>query len=210
VTQLDVPLVNQLLAFLAATDALKLIERANSITDGSRHENVAEHSWHVSLMSLIFADAAPEGTNHGHVRDLLVTHDLVEVFAGDTVIWDVISDEEVRERETAAARHLFGMLPGATGDHLLDLWLEFDRQETIEARFARALDALHPMLMSWGPTSTGHPRAAELHPAMILDRKRGWLEEFPDLWQIAQDSVQAAVERGLLGPDDDSGNHSAP
>jgi putative hydrolase of HD superfamily len=192
------------LVFLAATDALKLIERANSITNGARHENVAEHSWHVSLMSLIFADAAPKGTDHGHVRDLLVTHDLVEVFAGDTVIWDVISDDEVRERETAAARQLFGLLPGAAGDRLLDLWLEFDRQETIEARFARALDAMHPMLMSWGPTSTGHPRAAELSPSMILDRKRVALEEFPDLWQIAQDSVRAAVDRGLLGPDEHS------
>jgi putative hydrolase of HD superfamily len=186
------------LAFLGITDALKTIERANTITTGERQENVAEHSWHLSLMSLIFVDAAPPGTDHHHVRDLLIVHDLVEIFAGDTVIWDTTPESEIRARETAAAHRLFGMLPSEQARHLHLLWQEFDRQETIEARFARALDALHPMLMSWGPTSTGHPLAAELTPARVLNRKRQWLAEFPHLWQIAQDVVQSAADRGLL------------
>lgn len=190
------------LAFLAVSDGLKQIERANTVTTGLRQENVAEHSWHVTLMSMIFADAAPEGTDHSRVRDLLVAHDLVEVYAGDTVLWDNAPDDDVRDRETMAARQLFGILPESAGARLLELWIEFDRQETVEARFARALDALHPMLMSWGPTSAGHPRA-ELRPAMVLARKRIWIEEFPMLWEIARETVQSAVARGLLAPDDE-------
>ena len=190
----------QRLEFLVATDALKLIERANTITSGSRHENVAEHSWHVSLMSMTFADAAPEGTDHHRVRDMLIVHDLVEVHAGDTVVWDNTPESDVRDREAAAAVQLFGLLPGDEGHRFRELWAEFDRQETIEARFARALDALHPMVMSWGPASAGHPRI-ELRPSMVLARKRGWLEEFPVLWTIAQEVVQSAVDRGLLTPD---------
>ena len=189
------------LAFLGASDSLKKIERANTITTGDRQENVAEHSWHLSLMSLLFADAAPPGTDHHHVRDLLIVHDLVEVFAGDTVIWDTTPDAAIRERETAAAHQLFAILPEVEGSRLHDLWQEFDQQVTIEARFARALDALHPMLMSWGPTSAGHPLAAELSPSRVLDRKRQWLAAFPDLWDIAQQIVQSAVDRGLLPPD---------
>jgi putative hydrolase of HD superfamily len=94
------------------------------------------------------------------------------------------------------------LLPEDEASRFHDLWAEFDRQETIEARFARALDALHPMLMSWGPTSAGHPMV-ELRPAVVLARKRAWLEEFPELWQIAKDAVLSAVERGLLTPDDE-------
>jgi putative hydrolase of HD superfamily len=192
---------SQRLEFLAATDALKLIERANTVSSGGRQENVAEHSWHISLMSLLFADAAPDGTDHQRVRDLLIVHDLVEIHAGDTVVWDNTPDTDVRDRETAAAVRLFGLLSEHEASRFHDLWTEFDRQETIESRFARALDALHPMLMSWGPSSAGHPRV-ELRPSMVLTRKRAWLEEFPELWQIAQDAVQSAVERGLLTPDD--------
>jgi len=187
------------LNFLAASDALKVIERANTISNRARQENVAEHSWHVSLMSMVFADAAPESTDLHHVRDLLIVHDLVEIHAGDTVVWDNTPEAEVRDRETAAATKLFGLLPEAEHRRFMDLWLEFDAQITVEARFARALDALHPMLMSWGPTSAGHPRE-ELRPGVVLARKRQWLEEFPELWAIAQDVVQIAVDRGLLAP----------
>ena len=162
--QAALTVTSQRLDFLAATDVLKLIERANTVTTGGRRENVTEHSWHTALMSLLFADAAPEGTDHQRVRDMLIVHDLVEIYAGDTVVWDNTSDTDVRDRETAAATQLFRLLPEAESSRFHDLWTEFDRQETVEARFARALDALHPMLMSWGRTSAGHPRL-ELRPA---------------------------------------------
>jgi putative hydrolase of HD superfamily len=188
---------NQRLAFFAATDALKQIARANTISSRERHETVAEHSWHTTLLSMVFADAAPEGTDHNRVRDLITVHDLVEIHAGDTVVWDNVPEADVRERETAASMQLFGLLPEIERQRFIDLWQEFDAQETVEARFARALDALHPMLMSWGPTSAGHPRE-ELRPDVVLARKRAWIEEFPILWQIAQDAVQSAVDRGLI------------
>ncbi|MEJ7838150.1 MAG: HD domain-containing protein [Thermomicrobiales bacterium] len=193
--------IDRRLTFIAASDLLKLIERANTLSSDSRFENVAEHSWHVSLLAMIFADAAPDGTDHNRVRDLLVVHDLVEVHAGDTVVWDNRPESEVRLREVAAANRLFGMLSQSQNRKLLDLWQEFDALETVEARFARALDAIHPMLMSWGPGSNGHPRT-DLRPARVLQRKRGWLVEFPMLWQIAQDVVQSAVDRGLLDADE--------
>jgi putative hydrolase of HD superfamily len=190
------------LQFLAETDALKLIERANTLSGHSRFENVAEHSWHVSLMSMLFADAAPEGTDHHHVRELLIVHDLVEIYAGDSVIWDVVSESEVFDRELLAAKQLFSMLPDDQASQFQALWREFVDLQTIEARFARALDSLHPMLMSWGPNSQGHPRT-DLRPRRVLDRKRQTLQEFPQLWNIAQELVRSAVNRGLLAPDED-------
>jgi len=189
------------LPFLAATDALKHIRRANRTFDGSRQETVAEHTWHVTLLALLFADAAPDGTDHNRVRDLLIAHDLVEVHAGDTVIWDNVPAAETAAREHAAAGLLFALLPDRQRDRFDALWREFDAQVTVEATFARALDALHPMLMSWGPGGVGHPNP-DLTPARVLARKRPLLEAFPDLWDLAQTLVHEAAARGLIAPDD--------
>ncbi len=194
------PSLTAYLPFIAATDGLKHVTRANRVVDGSRQEGVAEHVWHTTLLALIFADAAPTGTNHDRVRDLLITHDLVEIHAGDTVLWDDIPDEDVAAREDAAAQRLFALLPEPPREQFSGYWAEFSAQQTVEARFARALDALHPMLMSWGADGVGHPNET-LTPSRVLTRKAPSIEEFPALWNLAQDVVRSAVERGLLAPD---------
>lgn len=194
------PSLTAYLPFIAATDGLKHVTRANRVVDGSRQEGVAEHVWHTTLLALIFADAAPTGTNHDRVRDLLITHDLVEIHAGDTVLWDDIPDEDVAAREDAAAQRLFALLPEPQREQFSGYWAEFSAQQTVEARFARALDALHPMLMSWGADGVGHPNET-LTPSRVLARKAPSIEEFPALWNLAQDVVRSAVERGLLAPD---------
>lgn len=189
------------LPFIAATDGLKHVTRANRVVDGSRQESVAEHVWHTSLLALIFTDAAPPGTNHDRVRDLLITHDLVEIHAGDTVVWDETPDNDVAAREDAAARRLFALLPEPQRTRLSEQWAEFSAQQSVEARFARALDALHPMLMSWGADSVGHPNET-LTPSRVLTRKQLDIGAFPALWRVAQDLVASAVERGLMRDDD--------
>jgi putative hydrolase of HD superfamily len=188
------------LPFITATDGLKHIERANRVVVGTRQENVAEHSWHTSLLALIFADAAPQGTNLNHVRDLLIAHDLVEIHAGDTVIWDDIPEADVAEREAAAAQRLFALLPAAQREQFTAFAAEFAAQATVEARFARALDALHPMLMSWGADGVGHPNES-LTLSRVLARKQPLIQEFPQLWSLAEYVVASAVERGLIAPD---------
>lgn len=188
------------LPFIAATDGLKHVTRANRVVDGSRQEGVAEHVWHTTLLALIFADAAPAGIDHDRIRDLLITHDLVEIHAGDTVLWDDIPDEDIAAREDAAAQRLFALLPEPQRVQFSGYWAEFSAQQTIEARFARALDALHPMLMSWGAGSVGHPNET-LTPSRVLARKHPSIAEFPALWDLAQAVVANAVEQGLIAPD---------
>lgn len=189
------------LAFFLATDALKDIQRANTTFAGIRSESVAEHSWHVTLLAILFADAAPDGTDHDRVRDLLTIHDLVEVYAGDTAVWDAVTGDDVEGREQEAGERLMRLLPPDQVGRFDPLWREFQAQETVEARFARAIDALHPMLMSWGPDGVGHPRS-DLRKQQVLIRKREWLEEFPMLWDLARAVVASAVERQLLLDDD--------
>ena len=196
----DTPPLADFLPFITATDGLKHIDRANRVVTGTRQENVAEHTWHTSLLALLFADAAPPDTDLDRVRDLLTTHDLVEIHAGDTVVWDDIPEEDVAAREAAAAQRLFALLPPAQRDRFAAFADEFAAQVTVEARFARALDALHPMLMSWGADAMGHPNDT-LTPSRVLTRKRPLIEEFPALWSLAEFVVTSAVERGLISPD---------
>jgi len=188
------------LAFFLATDALKEIHRANWIYSRQRHETVAEHSWHVLLLAMLLADAAPDGVDHDHVRDLLVVHDLVEVYAGDTPLWDDALQPGSEEREMLAGERLMALLPADVAPRFDPLWREFQAQETEEARFARAIDTLHPVLMSWSPGGHGHSHG-DITPARLFDRKRPTIEAYPHLWDCLLHTVQGAVSCGMLPPD---------
>ena len=105
--------VNRQLEFILSADKLKAVTRQNSTHDWSRAENVAEHSWHLTLMALVLAEYAPAGTRMERVLELLVVHDLVEIYAGDTLITTAAEAEAVAALETAAAERVFATLPEA-------------------------------------------------------------------------------------------------
>jgi putative hydrolase of HD superfamily len=197
------PLIDRL-EFFAATDKLKGIQRANWVRQDKRFETVAEHVWHTTLLAMIFADTAPDGVDHNRVRDLLIVHDLVEVFAGDVPIWDQHDGDGLDDREHAAGMRLTAMLPETQREHIDPLWQEFQAQETAEARFARAIDAIHPMIMSWFPPGIGHARAYQLSPTAIIERKRPLIQPYPALWNLAQWLVVQAVEQGFIPADETS------
>ncbi|MFC3861771.1 HD family hydrolase [Deinococcus antarcticus] len=188
------------LSFLLACDGLKAVQRTTFLHDGSRAENSAEHSWHLALMALTLGEYAPAGTDINRVVKLVLVHDLVEIGAGD-LPFDRPPTEHAaqQQKEQAAADALFSLLPAQQAAEFHALWHEFEEQVTPEARFARALDALHPMLLTWGRGGVGcMERAPELTRERILTLKGPRLQEFPALWQAAQTLLDEAVESGLL------------
>ncbi len=193
--------LHERLDFFVTTDRLKHTLRANWTYGEARQETVAEHTWHTTLLAMLLQDTAPNGTDQSHVRDLLVVHDLVEVFAGDTVLWDDVPQEDVSGREQAAGERLMALLPEEQRVRLDPLWREFQAQETAEARFARAIDAIHPMVISWFPGAPGHANKT-LTPTRILTRKRPFLEPFPPLWDLAHWLVGQAVAQELIPGDE--------
>ncbi|MGW5874927.1 HD domain-containing protein [Nocardiopsis terrae] len=140
--------LNAQLRFLLEADKLKRVLRQNLLVDGSRRENSAEHSWHLALSARTFAEYAPEGTDIDRVTEMLVIHDIVEIDAGDTFLFDQVDAETQDERERAADR-LFPLLPEDQAAHARELWDEFEARRTPEARFARAVDRLAPILANW-------------------------------------------------------------
>jgi putative hydrolase of HD superfamily len=192
-------LENQL-RFLLEADRLKSVLRQSTITDGSRRENSAEHSWHLALMAVVLAGHAPPGTDLSRVLTMVLIHDLVEIDAGDLFLYsDAEAHRRQEEAERAAADRLFRLLPSPQGGELRALWDEFEERRTPEARFARALDRLQPMLLNTltqGGTWAKHGITAD----QVLLRVTLIEDGSPSLGAYARQLVRDSVDRGLLAP----------
>ena len=140
------PRLSAQIAFVLEIDKLKSIVRQTLLTDGSRRENDAEHSWHIATMAFILAEYADAPVDAGRVAKMLLIHDVVEIDAGDTFIHDEAGHADKDAREQAAAKRLYGILPPDQAAELHDLWREFEARESDDARFAHSLDRLQPIL----------------------------------------------------------------
>ena len=193
------PLDRQI-GFLLEADRLKTVLRQSTLTDRSRRENSAEHSWHLALMALVLAEHAPPGTDLSRVIAMVVVHDLVEIDAGDLSVY-APEAEQARQRraERAAADRIFTLLPPGQASALRALWDEFEERATVEARFARALDRLQPMLINM-MTGGGTWRSPGVTADRALARVALVEDGSPSLGAYARDMIDRAVERGILDP----------
>ncbi|WP_330277420.1 HD domain-containing protein [Lentzea sp. NBC_00516] len=183
------------LTFLIEVDRLKTVLRASPLAAADRRENDAEHSWHLALMVLTLAEYADEPIDVGHTMKLVVVHDLVEIYAGDTPIYDTELGESQQEREEAAADRLFGILPEDSGRALRALWDEFEARSTPEARFAKAMDRLQPLLLNW-MAKGGTWRTPGVTAEAVRGRKAVIGEGSTKLWEAALELINEGERRG--------------
>ena len=152
-----------ILEFLQVCDQFKTIERQGWLTGGRRHENDAEHSWHMALFALLLADEIEPKLDRARVLAMILVHDLVEIYAGDSYAFDYAGESQ-HARELIAAERLFGMLPTDVGAKVKGWWLEFEEAATPEAQFAKALDrlqAFNQSILSSGADWREHGTARE-------------------------------------------------
>ncbi|MDQ6774282.1 MAG: HD domain-containing protein [Candidatus Dormibacteraeota bacterium] len=189
--------LQQQLSFLAAADGLKTVERRSRLADDSRLENSAEHSWHVALYALVLAEYALERVDAGRVVKMLLVHDLVEVEAGDTYVYDPAGLATKLEREQAAATRIFGLLPEAQGADLRSLWEEFEARATPDARFANAMDRLSPVLLN----RTNQGRSWRSH-GVVAEQVRAVNsvvgDAAPQLGDVVRAVIDEAVREGWI------------
>ena len=190
--------LTQQLRFILEADRLKHVQRRSYLADGSRVENSAEHSWHLALMALVLAEHANEEINAYRVMQMVVVHDLVEIDAGDTYLYDEDGQSDKAEREAAAADRLFGLLPADQAAELLALWQEFEARETGDARFANSLDRLMPLLHNY--TSGGRAwKDHGIRGEQVRRRLSVMGDGSAELWAYAQSIIEEAVAEGMLG-----------
>lgn len=185
------------IAFAVEIDKLKRIIRRNHLMDGSRRENDAEHSWYVGMLAMVLGEHAPPGTDIQRVVAMLLVHDLVEIDAGDTFVYDTAAVAAQPDAERAAADRIFALLPGEQGAGMRALWDEFEARETQEARFARALDRFAPILANHH-TEGGTWSLFKVTAAQVKEKVRLIEDGSPSLGAYALELVELSVARGHL------------
>ncbi|MSW53268.1 MAG: HD domain-containing protein [Actinobacteria bacterium] len=175
---------------------MKAVLRQSHVAAVDRPENDAEHSWHLALMAIVLAEHAAEPVDRARVVELLVLHDLVEVYAGDVPLHDDAAMVGQAEREVAAADRLYALLPAEQGARLRAAWEEFEAHVTPEARFARAMDRFQPLLLAWMTRQEADP---EITAAGVRERLRIIEDGSPTLWAAAQALIDESERRGYLG-----------
>ncbi|MEP3946225.1 HD domain-containing protein [Ascidiaceihabitans sp.] len=179
------------IAFLNEADKLKSITRATTLADGSRAENSAEHSWHLTLYALVLADQTKPGVDISRVIKMLILHDLVEIDAGDNPIFDNVDHAEVAAAEQKAADRIFGLLPPDIATDLRGIWEEFEAAETDDAQFAKSLDRFQPPMLNLA-AGGGSWTDYNVDEATIAARVGSKIKiGAPALWDYAQHRISA-------------------
>ena len=185
-------------AFCQELDKEKLIVRQTYLADGSRKENDAEHAWHLAVMALLLSEYANEPIDVLRTVTMLLLHDVVEINAGDTYAYDEKGKETQRQREEAAADRLFGMLPADQQEKFRELWEEFEQCETPEAKFARTMDHLQPLMLnaaSDGKSWIEHG----VRLSQILERNKNTAKGSETLWDYSCEAfLYPNVEKGRI------------
>ena len=191
--------LNKQLDFIIELDRLKGVYRQALVkSDKNRFENSAEHSWHITLTAQILHEYAVENVDISRVMSMLLIHDIVEIDAGDMFAFsDKAALEEQREKEMAALTRIFGLLPQEQFQKYKALWLEFEGAETIDARFAKAMDSVLPLLQNMrneGGSWVKH----NVKKSQVIKRNR-YLEGLaPQLWLYVCQQIDFAVTQGWL------------
>lgn len=183
--------------FILELDKMKSILRQTTLIDGSRRENDAEHSWHIAVMAMVLKEYADKKIDVCKVIKMLLVHDLVEIYAGDTFCYDKEANKNKKERELEAADRLFGLLDEEKGKELRALWEEFEEMETDEAIFAAAMDRLQPLFSNYysgGGTWTRFNVSKE----QVYKRMEPIKHASAKLWEFVTNMIEDAVEKGYI------------
>ncbi len=187
--------LEQQLQFILEIDKVKKIIRQTPLSDASRKENDAEHSWHIALMAYLLQEYAEEPVEVSKVMLMVLIHDLVEIDAGDTYAYDEEGAKTKDEREKKAADRIFGLLPEEQGMYLKALWEEFEAYETAEAKYAHMLDNFQPLLLNdaaGGISWTEH----QVKKSQIYKRNEKVEETSATIWKCMQDKIDKHIQAG--------------
>lgn len=185
------------LRFTAEIDKMTGVYRRTMLLSKERRENDAEHSWHIAVMALLFKEYCVEEPSVERAIKMLVVHDLVEIYAGDTFAYDDKGNEDKEAREAAAADKLFSQIPPEQGQEIRSLWEEFDAMETTDSKYAACLDRLQPFLhntltegFTWVESGTNRAK---------VEKRMHIIKEFmPEVYTWIEKNLDNAVEKGWL------------
>ena len=184
-------------AFIKEIDKLKYIQRKTKLFNSDRHENDAEHSWHLAMMTIVLAAHSDKPIDMLKVLKMVLIHDIVEIDAGDTFIYDSRKNHSNTEEELIAAERIFGLLPAEQAAGFITIWKEFEEGITEEAKFAKAMDRFEPLLQN---TSNNGGTWTEFNVPYqkVYNKKKVIKNGSTSIWNYAENLINESVNKGIL------------
>ena len=185
------------ISFIKEIDKLKYIQRKTKLFNSDRCENDAEHSWHLAMMTIVLAEHADKPIDILKVLKMVLIHDIVEIDAGDTFIYDTSKNHTNTDEELIAAKRIFGLLPKEQSEELIAIWMEFEAGITDEAKFAKSMDRLEPLLQN---TSNNGGTWTEFNVLYekVYEKKIAIKNGSTSIWNYAKKLINESVEKGIL------------
>lgn len=183
--------------FIKEIDKIKYIQRRTKLFNSNRHENDAEHSWHLAMMVLVLSEHSDHKIDVLKVLKMVLIHDIVEIDAGDTFIYDQNKNHDNTEEELKAAQRIFGLLPSNQAAEFLEIWTEFEEGISNEAKFAKSMDRLEPLLQNTS-NDGGTWKEFGVNYQTVYDKKKVIKEGSAEIWTYAEKLIDESVEKGIL------------
>ncbi len=185
------------LDFMLELDKMKNIYRQTYVLHEDRKENDAEHSWHLAILAFMLEEYAAEPIDTLKVIKMVLLHDVVEIDAGDTYLYDEEGYKSKAEREEKAAQRIFGLLPDDQRDEYYALWREFEDDITYESRFASILDRMQPLLLNYTKGGIAWKEHG-VHKEQVLIRNRPYFDASHELAEVIGSVIEDAAAKGWL------------
>lgn len=186
------------LAFASEIEQMKKVFRMTKVVGTDRKENDAEHSFHVALMGLLLEKHAKDKFDVNKVVKMLLVHDIVEIYAGDTFAYDVKANEDKELREREAMEKIKLQLSEDTASLVENLWLEFENRSTDEAKYANAMDRLQPILSNLKDGRGGTWKGNNVTLEQVLKRIEPIKDFNDEVYEYVHSEVLQAVEKGYI------------
>lgn len=184
-------------AFIKEIDKLKYIQRKTKLFNSDRHENDAEHSWHLAMMTIVLAEHSDKPIDVLKVVKMVLIHDIVEIDAGDTFIYDTVKNHTNTDEELLAAQRIFGLLPEEQAKEFIAIWQEFEDGKTDEAKFAKTMDRFEPLLQNTS-NNGGTWTEFDVPYQKVFDKKVAIKDGSKTIWNYTENLINESVAKGIL------------
>ena len=184
-------------SFIKEIDKLKYIQRKTKLFNSDRHENDAEHSWHLAMMTIVLAEHSDKRIDVLKVLKMVLIHDIVEIDAGDTFIYDTTKNHTNTDEELIAAKRIFGLLPAEQAEEFIAIWKEFEEGLTDDEKFAKSMDRFETLLQN--ASNNGCTWAEFNVPYQkVYDKKKAIKNGSATIWNYAENLINESVDKGIL------------
>lgn len=183
--------------FIKEIDKIKYIQRRTKLFNSDRNENDAEHSWHLAMMALVLNDHSNAKIDLLKVIKMVLIHDIVEIDSGDVFFYDTTINHVNTEEEMKAAKRIFGILPQKQADEFMEIWLEFEAGVSDEAKFAKSMDRLEPLLQN-ASNNGGTWKEFDVKYETVITKQKVIQKGSNQLWDYAENLINESVVKGIL------------